>query len=111
VIWPAEALQRQGFDITVVPQHERQLLVDMTPSGEVVGVACPEDADLILMQRVTHKHLLGVLRFLRRHANIATVVDVDDLLSAIAPGNPAWSALHPGHERGPRLAVPGGRLP
>jgi hypothetical protein len=97
--WPAEALQRQGYDVVLVPPKERQLLVSMNPTGEIVHVAYPPDADVIWMQRVTHRHLIGVLRFLRNHANIATIVDVDDLLSSIAPANPAWVALHPKSEQ------------
>ena len=95
MIAPAEALARQGADVTVVPQHERQLLVNMDPSGEVVHVALPEDADVVVVQRVTHKHLVSVLKYLRNHTQVATVLDIDDDLSAVHPSNPAWQALHP----------------
>jgi hypothetical protein len=82
-------------DVTVVPQDQRQLLVDMDPAGEVVHVGLPVDADVVVVQRVTHKHLVSVLKYLRNHTQVATVLDIDDDLSAVHPSNPAWEALHP----------------
>jgi hypothetical protein len=92
---PAETLRRQGHDVTVVPQEQRQLLVNMNTGGQVLSVAYPADADVMVFQRTTHKHLLGVLRYLRDHTPVATVLDIDDDLSAVHPANPAWAALHP----------------
>jgi hypothetical protein len=67
----------------------------MSPDGEVVRVALPADVDVVVVQRVTHKHLVSVLRYLRNHTRVATVLDIDDDLSAVHPANPAWQALHP----------------
>jgi hypothetical protein len=90
---PAEVLQRQGVDVVVVPPKDRQLPVELM-GDEVVSVAYPADAEVMVFQRVTHRHLVNVIRCLVRQG-VAVVLDIDDDLSCIHPGNPAWQALHP----------------
>jgi hypothetical protein len=94
LIWPAEVLRASGHDVTVVPREARQLQVQLDQSGQVTGVELAEDYDVVVLQRVTHENLVGVIRVLRARGT-AVVVDVDDDLSTIHPANPAWPMLHP----------------
>lgn len=93
-IWPAEALQAQGYDIQViVPADDRGIKVYID-GDHVFHVTVPEDADLLVFQRVTHHHLAHAIGWLVNHG-MPCIVDVDDDLSAIHPQNQAWAALHP----------------
>ena len=94
LIWPVELLRAQGHDVQVVPQEARQLQVHMDEHGEVRDVELADDFDVVVLQRVTHRNLVGVIEVLRAKG-IAVVVDVDDDLSTIHPSNPAWPMLHP----------------
>lgn len=105
LIWPAEALRRQGHDVTVVTaknRHVEMLIDDRTE--QVVRVNVPDEVDVVVFQRVTHRHLARAVTVLREQGK-TVVVDVDDDLTAIHPDNPAWHALHPrSHER--RVGAP-----
>jgi hypothetical protein len=98
MIWPAQAVQAQGHDITVIPfvdgkQPRFRLFRDhLGRIGDGLGI--PPDADVMVFQRVCELELVHVMR-LAQHKGIAVVLDIDDDLSAIAPGNPAFAALHP----------------
>jgi hypothetical protein len=94
LIWPGEALIRQGHDVTVIPQEDRRVRVGLSHTGEVKSVDLPPDVDVVVFQRVTHQWLSGVIRFIRERG-IATVVDIDDDLTSIHPSNPAFTGLHP----------------
>jgi hypothetical protein len=61
---------------------------------QVKSVQYPQDADLIVVQRVSHKHLAQALKWIRDQG-VAVVMDVDDDLSNIHPSNPAWALMHP----------------
>jgi hypothetical protein len=52
------------------------------------------DVDIVIFQRVTHSHLAAAIPIIRSKG-IAVVVDVDDDLSAIHPGNRAFDEHHP----------------
>jgi hypothetical protein len=98
LIWPAMALAAQGHDVKVVMPADRadeqyQLTARLV-GDEIVDVIFPEDADVIVMQRVTHKNLSRALAHIRRKGT-AVVVDMDDDLSKIDPRNPAYHWLHP----------------
>jgi len=96
MIWPAEALQRQGHDVTIIDSRERQLKFKM--QGEtVVDVVDPPEADVIVFQRVTHRWLAQGLGILRERG-YTVVVDIDDDLGRIHPRNPAFEAMHPRNE-------------
>lgn len=100
LIWPAEALRRQGHDVVVVTAQNRhvEMLID-DRTQRVVRVNVPDDVDVVVLQRVTHRHLAQSVAVMREQGK-TVVVDVDDDLTAIHPDNPAWHALHPrGHER------------
>ena len=96
MIWPAEALQRQGHDVTIINSTERQLKLRM--DGEkLVDIINPPEADVIVFQRVTHRYIAQAVGLLRERG-YTTVVDVDDDLGRIHPRNPAFEALHPRNE-------------
>lgn len=94
LIWPVEVLRTQGHDVQVVPQEARQLQVHLDDHGVVQDVELADEYDVVVLQRVTHRNLIGVIQVLRARG-IAVVVDVDDDLSTIHPSNPAWPMLHP----------------
>lgn len=98
LIWPVEVLRAQGHDVRVVPQESRQLQVHLNTLGQVVDVELADDYDVVVLQRVTHENLVGVIEVLRERGT-AVVVDVDDDLSTIHPSNPAWPMLHPRLEK------------
>lgn len=94
LIWPVEVLRAQGHDVDVVKQEARQLMIHLDASNKVVDVELAEEYDVVVLQRITHRYLVGVIEVLRSRG-IAMVVDVDDDLSTIHPDNPAWRMLHP----------------
>jgi len=94
-IWPAEALQRQGVDVTIVSNQQRhvEMVID-DRDDTVVDVNIPPQANVVVLQRVTHKYLAQAVSVIRRKG-VAVVIDVDDDLTSIHPDNPAWTMLHP----------------
>lgn len=95
VIWPAEELARAGHDVTVVPAGDRYVgMVVDNNTDEIVQVKLPDDVDVVILQRVTHRYLAQAVPVLRRQG-VAVVIDVDDDLAAVHPSNPAWLDLHP----------------
>lgn len=98
LIWPARALRRQGHDVVIVmPQNRSAMLRGVVRGDIMVDVQVPGDADVIVFQRVTHRHVTQAISIIRRKG-IAVVVDMDDDLTCIHPANPAFGMLHP---RGP----------
>ena len=99
MIWPAEVLKKQGHDVVIVRPHERTAhfrgVLDSTGTY-LVDVLIPEDADVIVLQRITHKHLIDAIKVIRSKG-VAVVVDMDDDLAAIDPRNPAFMTLHSRH--------------
>jgi hypothetical protein len=63
-------------------------------NGVVTSVKIPSDADVIVLQRVTHRYLAQAIKVIRQ-SGVAVVVDMDDDLTCIHPANPAFNALHP----------------
>ena len=99
LIWPAQSLQAAGVDVVVVTKKDAKLLFQAQMQNDVIqDVTVPPDADVIVLQRPTHKYLHQAVSVLRRKG-VAVVVDMDDDLTCIDPRNPAWSVLHPMHER------------
>lgn len=99
VIWPCEELARAGHDVTVVPAGERYLgMVVNNRTDEIVEIKLPDEVDVVILQRVTHKYLAQAVSVLRRQG-VAVVVDVDDDLAAVHPSNPAWLDLHPNRSK------------
>lgn len=94
IIWPTQQLEREGHHVRVVMPDERALEL-VFENGEPADVRLEQpDVDLIVFQRVTHPHLAAAIPIIRAKG-IAVVVDVDDDLSAIHPGNASFYEHHP----------------
>lgn len=95
-IWPALALKAQGYDIEIVSPTDksRQFQAMMNGSDKMIDVVVPEDADVIWMQRPTHKYLVPAVELMMKKG-VTVVIDMDDDLTCIDPKNPAWAMLHP----------------
>ncbi len=96
LIWVSRALAKAGHKITIVmpgtkSPHEIQGKV---LGGRTVAASAPADADVMVMQRITHRRLSEAIPLFRARG-IAVVMDMDDDLAHIHPSNPAWHALHP----------------
>lgn len=92
--WPTEVLAAQGHDVHYVAPEERSLELEFR-DGVPVAVRLEDEAvDVIVFQRVTHAHLAAAIPLIRAKG-IAVVVDVDDDLSSIHPGNAAFYEHHP----------------
>lgn len=96
MIWPAIELQKQGYDVVVVAPSDRVVALELT-NGRVSKAHMPEDADVVVLQRVTNRYMAESIPLVRRQG-IAVVVDIDDDLGNIHPSNPAYLALHPDNE-------------
>lgn len=96
LIWPAQVLRAAGHDVTVVWPNSRGAFLSATLNArdEVVDAYVPPDADVIVLQRVSHRHVTDAVPLIRRKG-VAVVVDVDDDLAMIHPDNPAFYAFHP----------------
>lgn len=94
VIWPANVLQKQGCDITIMPpKQDSGFMANIQDkddgSQELAGLRVPEDADVIVIQRPAHPLQPQMVRMLREN-KIALVVDMDDDMSCIHPDNIAF---------------------
>lgn len=97
LIWAADELARAGHDVRVVRPDERGSHLNARHDGQkIVDVGYPPDADVIVLQRITHKHLVEAVKLMRERG-VAVVIDIDDDLAAIHPSNPAYIAMHPRH--------------
>jgi glycosyltransferase involved in cell wall biosynthesis len=97
LIWPAQELIKQGHDIRVVLPKDRADLIKAEiddATNEPVYAYFPEDADVIVLQRITHTYLAKTIPLIRARG-CAVVIDMDDDLSRIDPANPAFAAMHP----------------
>lgn len=100
LIWPSEALQALGHDVVIVSPDARDSMLQGVMDGDtMVDVHFPADADVMVFQRVTHRHIKQALALIRQRG-VAVVVDMDDDLSCIDPRNPAYTMLHPKNTKG-----------
>src|SRR4030095_367857 len=95
----SQVLKAQGHDITIIApnDHNRSLGgdLDTTDDHRLINLnKIPEDADLIVMQRVVLRQLAQAVPLLRARG-IAVVIDMDDDLTTIHPSNIAFTRLHP----------------
>lgn len=93
----ARVLQAQGHDIVVKLPAEREGLggfIDEA-TGRLVDVTVPEDADVIVLQRLTLREMSEAVPLIRRKG-VAVVVDMDDDLSSIHPRHTAHHKYQPG---------------
>jgi hypothetical protein len=95
LIWPAEELKARGHDVHIMMPDERNLsaVVDTT-QHKVISVNIPEDADVMVFQRLTNIYMARAIPHIVA-AGVAVVVDQDDDLSRVDPRNPAYKAMHP----------------
>lgn len=96
LIWPALVLQNQGVDVTILPPAKESGILARTrdrPDGtqEIMSIQVPADADVMVVQRPAHPLQAQMIDVMRANG-IAVVVDMDDDMSAIAPGNIAFHA-------------------
>ncbi len=96
LIWVSRALAKAGHNITLVlpGTHSPHEIQGRIHEGRTVAASAPADADVMVMQRITHRRLAEAIPLFRSRG-IAVVIDMDDDLSHIHPSNPAWHALHP----------------
>jgi hypothetical protein len=98
LIWPAQALRAQGHDVTIVVPEGRSGSVGLNGvqdgHGNLLSVQVPADADVMVLQRITHRQVAQAVPLIRAQG-VAVVVDMDDDLTCIHPSNPAWTAMHP----------------
>jgi glycosyltransferase involved in cell wall biosynthesis len=114
LIWAAEYLQNLGHDIEIqypktkdqnggketgLEVHFRGNIRD-DPNAEIVDVKIPNDADVLVMQRLSHNWHSRVIEILRAKG-VAMVIDMDDDLSCIHPDNKAFVNYHPKNHRTP----------
>lgn len=99
LIWPSDALQREGFDVNVIPPSTRTGFLAKTQQNDFGGetltsVQVPEDADVIVLQRPAHPLQPQMIKLMRSHG-VAVVVDMDDDMSSIHPDNIAYHTYRP----------------
>lgn len=94
LVFPATALAAQGMDVAEGRREDIQAVWRRTPDGPRVAWAEPLDCDVAVFQRVCRRDIVDCIPSWQRHGT-AVVMDVDDLLSAVDPGNPAFAAYHP----------------
>lgn len=93
IIWPTQALVDQGYDVQIVLPKEREeyLAVSMF-AGVVKKVVIPEDADVIVFQRVTHNLIIDAIPLIQAKG-VAVVMDIDDDLNVLHERHPAKAAF------------------
>lgn len=94
LVWPANVLQEQGWDIHIVPPNGQTGFLVKTeeqPDGSqrLIELTAPQ-CDLIVLQRPSHFLQPQLVPALRK-AGIAVVVDMDDDMSALSPNNVAFN--------------------
>lgn len=115
LIWAAEYLQTQGHDIEIEYPKSAKMSTSGKPTGlevhfrgdvkddpnaEIIDVKVPHDADVLVMQRLSHNWHSKVIEILRSKG-LAMVIDMDDDLSNIHPENQAFTNYHPKNSRTP----------
>jgi hypothetical protein len=99
LVWPAQILQRQGFDITIVPPNKdtgfmAKTAQDSQGNTHLTSIGVPQDADVIVLQRPGHPLQPQMVQLLRAN-KIAVVIDMDDDMSSIHPDNAAFHLYRP----------------
>lgn len=111
--WAAEYLQALGHNIHIEYPSTKKAEAGTTglevhfrgdhrddPKAEIIDVKVPNDADVLVMQRLTHDWHPRVIEVLRAKG-IAMVIDMDDNLSDIHPENKAYTHFHPRNTKTP----------
>lgn len=114
LIWAAEYLQNLGYDIEIQYPKAKELNggkatglevhfrgdIRDDPNAEIVDVKVPGEADVLVMQRLSHHWHARVIEILRSKG-VAMVIDMDDDLSNIHPDNKAFINYHPKNHHTP----------
>lgn len=90
-----KALRAAGHDVRLkLPSAREGIGAEIDArTGQLVRVLIPDDADVVVMQRVSLANLVQAIPMIRAKG-VAVVVDMDDDLTKIDPANPAFVALH-----------------
>lgn len=99
LIWPANVLQSHGYDVVIMPPHEKSGFLAKVGENDdgsqtLTSVTVPPDADVIVLQRPAHPLQPQMIKLMRANG-IAVVVDMDDDMSSIDPNNIAYQTYHP----------------
>lgn len=95
LIWPGLALKAMGHDVEIIDPKNMEMQFHASMKGDkMIDVKYPADADVMVLQRTTHKYLVQAIALLRQKG-VTVVIDMDDDLTRIDPRNPAWTQLHP----------------
>lgn len=98
LIWPAQQLRAGGHDVRIVMPKDRNAAFRgaLDDGGNLTDVTVPPDADVVVLQRITHRHIVDAIHILRGRGT-TVVIDMDDDLASIDPRNPAFIQMHPTH--------------
>ena len=108
LLWAAEYLQALGHDIYIeypkpkMEKGDKETGLEVhfqgnhlsDPDAKIIDVKVPHDADVLVMQRLSHEWHPRVIEILRSKG-VAMVIDMDDDLSNIHPDNKAYVSYHP----------------
>lgn len=94
LIWPAQELQRQGYDVEIVMPGDPSGLFAIRDGDRLRSVQVGRDADVYVFQRPTNVFLVQLMEHLINEGK-TVVVDMDDDLTCIHPDNAAFAMLHP----------------
>ncbi len=99
LIWPADVLKRQGFDVVIIPPSKSTGFLAKTQKDDagrehLTSVQIPGDADVIILQRPAHPLQPQMIEMMRSNG-IAVIIDMDDDMSQIHPDNLAYHMYRP----------------
>lgn len=97
IVWPSSVLQAEGMDIHIVPpKGDTGFLIktEEQPDGSqrLIELTAPQ-CDVVVLQRPSHELQPQLIKALRQ-SGIAVVVDMDDDMSTVHPGNVAFRNYH-----------------
>ena len=91
----AEDLSAKGMiELVEYPSIQLEARRRGDGSAEVLGVSDPPDVDVIVMQRITERHIADSISFFRA-AGTAVVMDIDDHFQHVPPAHVMHSFLDP----------------
>lgn len=94
-VMPVEQTKEGNLPVFRYTCHAHQPPAEWWGYGHIKTLKVPDDAEAIVMQRVTLIHFIDGLKLLRQtRPDIAIIVDMDDDLRNIDPNNPAFWGMH-----------------
>lgn len=97
----SEYLQSQGHDIHIQYPDKKDVGLHINyrgdvndPGAEIIDVIVPHEADVLVMQRLSHNWHSKIVKKLR-DKGLTVIIDMDDDLSSIHPDNKAFREYHP----------------